>query len=582
MTRKLFSLSFFFGLMLVLAGPSFAQRVELSEGTRAAGLWVFPVVGQTDQWVYIPAEARIAQDANGGPQFSFLRFTRVDDTSDAEATSITEADGGAILNFLIEYHTPADQIATAEAELQQNLESDSLKIKGPMVFQSGRYTLVSSILNDKGQREDIALMNGAAPVLEGNKLALSFELDKERSAMLIESFQMATPDISLVFDLEFSGLTDAYDAQVLVDWDKMHKSNAFEASGSYLWFSADIGVEFERLTQNASIDMTSSGESASMEALTARIYEKLLEILFEPIKPERADEVQKANLLKSLGGMAKDAISGKGDAPLTPWSGHMGYERKEMRIEGRTVLDFNHREAVNRHAFVTSNIGDLFSRHGQDERYFRVAQLDCSVFCQRNIAVSLDGDLTADFGEMVNNVTVSMRKVHENGEVTLREITVSPQNASSFNDFQVAYGLNGDTDKDQWMFYDFRTRWNFKGGGTFESDWTTTDEAMIVIYAPYQRQSVQVVDAGADLKGRGVRAVLVGISYPFFGRTRSEQKIIRVGDTSTVQFDITLPENVFSYDYSLTWMMENGDRPNLKKSDNTGLVFLDPPPGAGP
>lgn len=582
MTKKLSCFVFLFGLLSILNGPSYAQRVELSEGTRAADLWVFPVVGQPDQWVYIPAEARIARDANGGPQFSFLRFSRVDDTSKAEATSITEADGGAILNFLIEYYTPAGQIAQAEAELQQNLDRETLKIKGPMVFQSGRYTLVSSILNDQGRREDVALLSGSAPVLEGNKLALSFELDKERSAMLIESFRMATPDISLIFDLEFSGLTDAYDAQVLVDWDKMRESNAFEAGGNYFWFSADIGLEIERLSQNASIDMISSGESASMEALTARIYEKLLEILFEPIKPERADEVQKASLLKSLGSMAKDALSGEGDAPLSPLSGHVGYELKKMRVEGKTVLDFNHRQAVNRHAFVTSNIGNLFDRHGQDERYFRVAQLDCSVFCQRNIAISLDGDLTADFSEMVNNVTVSMRKVHENGEVTLREITVSPQSAGRFNDSQVAYGLNGDTDKDQWMFYEFRTRWNFKGGGTFESDWTTTDEAMIVVYAPYQRQSVQVVDAGADLKGQGVRAILVAVSYPFFGRTRSEQKIVRVGDTSAVQFDITLPENVFTYDYSLTWMMENGDRPSLSKSDNTGLVFLDPPPGSGP
>ena len=570
------------GLAMVVSGPSAAQRVELSEGVRAADLWVFPVVGQDNQWVYIPAEARIARDVNGGPQFSFLRFTRVDEAGEAEASSISEANGGAILNFLIEYHTPENQIANAQAELREMLDNETLKIKGPMVFQSGRYTLISSILNKNGQKENVALMSGAAPVLEGNKLALSFELDKERSAMLIESFQMAAPDVSLVFDLEFSGLTDAYDAQVSVDWDKMRKSNAFEGGGSYLWLQAEIDLEFERLSQNASIDMVSSGKSASMEALTTRVYEKLLEILFEPIKPERADEAQKAGLLKSLGQAAKDALSGKGDKPLTPWSAHIGYELKEMRVEGRTLLDFNHREAVERHAFVTSNIGDLFSRHGSDERYFRVAQLDCSVFCQRNIAISLDGDLTSDFNEMVNSVTVSMRKVHENGEITLREMTVSPQTASSFNDSQVSYGLNGDTDKDQWMLYEFRTRWNFKGGGTFESDWTTTDEAMIVVYAPYQRQRVQVVDAGADLRGQGVRAILVGISYPFFGRTRSEQKIVRIGDTSAVQFDITLPENVFSYDYSLTWMMENGDRPSLNRSDSTGLVFLDPPPGATP
>jgi hypothetical protein len=195
--------------MLFVSGSALAQRVELGQGTRAEGLWTFPIVGKPDHWVYIPAEARIAQDSNGRPEFSFLRFSRVDSKAEAEDTSITEANGGAILTFLIEYHTPANLIARAQADLRQELGNENIEIRGPIVFQSGRYTLVSSILNDKGVTEDITLMTGAAPVLEGNKLALSFELDKNRAALLMESFQMATPDISLVFDLEFSGLTDA-------------------------------------------------------------------------------------------------------------------------------------------------------------------------------------------------------------------------------------------------------------------------------------------------------------------------------------------------------------------------------------
>jgi hypothetical protein len=564
--------------MLFVSGSALAQRVELGKGTRSEGLWTFPIVGKPEHWVYIPAEARIAQDSNGRPEFSFLRFSRVDNQAEAEDTSITEADGGAILTFLIEYHTPSNLIARAQDNLRQELDNENIEIRGPIVFQSGRYTLVSSILNEKGNTEQVTLMTGAAPVLEGNKLALSFELDKNRAALLMESFQMATPDISLVFDLEFSGLTDAYDAQVNVDWSKMRESNSFKGGGQVLWLQADIGVELDRLSQNASINMVSSGESASMEALTTRVYEKLLEILFEPIKPEKAPADAKSGLFDSLGKLAKEALKSKADIPTSYYSAHLGYQLKKMRIEGTTQLDFNHRQAVNRHAYVASNIGNLFDQFGNNEDFFRVVQLDCSVFCQRNIAVALDGDLTADFENMVNSVTVTMRKEHENGEVTLRELVVTPQNLANVGASQLAYGLNGDTDQDQWMEYEFRTRWSFKGGGNFESEFVTTDEAMIVVFAPYQRQSVQVIDAGADLQGLGVRAVVVGISYPFFGRTRTEQQVIRVGNPESVQFDITLPENVFEYEFNMTWMMENGDRPSITVSDDTGLVFLDPPP----
>jgi hypothetical protein len=315
-----------------------------------------------------------------------------------------------------------------------------------------------------------------------------------------------------------------------------------------------------------------------MEALTARIYEKLLEILFEPIKPERAPDNAKSGLFDSLGKLAKEALKTKAEIPTSSWSAHLGYQLKKMRVEGKTQLDFNHRQAVNRHAFVASNIGNLFDQFGNNEDFFRVVQLDCSVFCQRNIAVALDGDLIADFENMVNSVTVTMRKEHENGEVTMREIVITPNNLASIGRPQLAYGLNGDTDQDQWMQYEFRTRWSFKGGGTFESEFVNTDEAMIVVFAPFQRKSVQVVDAGVDLRSLGIRAVVVGISYPFFGRTRTEQQVIRVGNPESVKFDITLPEDVFAYDFNMTWMMENGDRPSITVSDNTGLVFLDAPP----
>lgn len=567
-----------FLLLMLTSEFTLAQRVELGHGVRSAGLWTFPLVGQPEQWVYIPAEARIALNSEGGPQFSLLRFSRVDSKAESQDTSITEAEGGAILNFLIEYHTPDALIARAQNELREQLGNDNVVIRGPMIFESGRYTLISSILNDRGISRDVTLMAGAAPVLEGNKLALSFELDKDRASMLMESFQMATPDISLVFDLEFSGLTDAYDAQVIVDWEKMRESSAFKGGGRVLWVQADIGAEFSRLTQNTSIDMVSSGQSASMEALTARVYEKLLEILFEPIKPERAEASAKTGVLDVLGKLAKEAIKGEADIPISPWSVSLGYQVKKMRVEGTTLLDFNHREAVNRHAYVTSNIGNLFQQFGGNEDHFRVAQLDCNVFCQRNILVSIDGDLRADFNNMINSATVTIRKEHEDGQVTLREIVITPENLFRIGESLLSYGLNGDTDQDRWMQYEYRTQWSFKGGGSYESKFVESDEAMIVVFAPYRRQSVQVVDAGKDLRGLGVRAVVVGISYPFFGRTRNEQHVIRTGSSESVQFDITLPENVFSYQYNMTWMMENGDRPSITQTDNTGLVFLDPPP----
>jgi len=52
-----------------------AQPVSLEKGVQAAGLWCFPLVSDTRQWVYLPNGARLAKDDAGRPQFSFLRYT---------------------------------------------------------------------------------------------------------------------------------------------------------------------------------------------------------------------------------------------------------------------------------------------------------------------------------------------------------------------------------------------------------------------------------------------------------------------------------------------------------------------------
>jgi len=138
--------------------------------------------------------------------------------------------------------TPEDQVRSAEKEIRDRLKQDKARVRGPMVFEDGRYTLVSSVLrsgNKAPDREVIA--TGQAPVLEGNRLALSFDLDPEHASLLMQSFQMNTPDISLVFDMTFNGLSEAYDADITIDWSEVKNSKGFSAGGTGYYISADVG-----------------------------------------------------------------------------------------------------------------------------------------------------------------------------------------------------------------------------------------------------------------------------------------------------------------------------------------------------
>jgi len=258
---------------------------------------------------------------------------------------------------------------------------------------------------------------------------------------------------------------------------------------------------------------------------------------------------------------------------------HVGFQLKDMRSEGTSTLDFNHRAAVKRHAFVTFNIGNLYQRFGQDERYFKARVLSQEWTRQREIRIAVDGALLPEFDSMVNNVSITLRKQHDRGEVTMRELVIDKGVVNdAAADLRMVYGWRGDTNFEDWLNYEYRTRWSFKGGGHYETDWQTTNAAMIDLYVPYQRRLIQVLNTGVDLADHDVRAVVVKISYPFFGRVQSEQRVIRTDSAIEQNFEITLPNDTFEYSYQMTWVMNSGDdRPSTSGSDSSGLVFLDPP-----
>ncbi|MEX2499794.1 MAG: hypothetical protein WD397_13075 [Wenzhouxiangellaceae bacterium] len=557
-----------------------AQTVEIERGTLAAGLWCFPILNRPDEWVYVPARASLATDDHGRPRFSFVRYAFSQEAHGSGGASITQAEGGGIVHFLVRYETPDDQVAAARSELRERLDNDEIRLAGPLVFDSGRYTLVSSILTEDGDQRPHLLASGSAPVLEGNQLALSFHLEPEKAMLLMESFRMDTPDISIVFDLEFAGITDAYEAEVVVDWSQVRESHAFSAGGSVYFVSAEVEAEFDRLVRNNAIQMVSAGEDAAMEALIARIYERLLELMFNPVAPERVPPAERGGLTDAIG-----ALVGQGgllsSGNTTGFGAHVGYRMKDLRWEGQTVLDFNHRARVRRNAYITFNIGDLYRRYGDDPAFFRAVNPADPTFDQREIHLTVDGELASEFEQLINSASVTLRKRHAGGDITIEERVINAASVQSdTSPAPLVYGWRDDTDRLDWLEYEYRTHWHFRGGGTYVSDWTRSDAAMIQLYAPFQRQRVQLVNTGLDLSALGVRAVVVNLDYPFFGTLRREQMVVR-GDQPGMEnaVEITLPRDIFDYDYRITWIMADGSRPQLEKRDSSGLIFLDPPPG---
>lgn len=565
---------------LCVPQAALGQQILIDRGVRAAGLWCFPLSSDTLRYVYLPAHSRLAEDDQGRPQFSFVRYVVNQPATAGEGVAgatISSAGGGGILHFLVLYETPPEAVAAAERALQEILNSDAVTLRGPVIFSGGRYALISSILSPTGTTERNVLATGSAPVLEGNRIALSFELSPERASLLMESFKMATPDVSLAFDMQFSGLTEAYEAELLIDWAEVRKSVGFQAGGSLYFVGADVELALDSMRRDNAIQLRSSGSDESMEALLTTVYNKLLELLFRPVEPEELPEDSRGNLFDAL---ASIADVGLGSRRLTGFGFHAGYQFKEMRSEGTSILNFNHRSSVERHGLITFNIGDFYTRFGADTTYFKVVNLGDPVYDQRNVHVGLDGALLPEFDRYINSVTVTLRKIHGDNSTTLREVVIGRNTPEEeIPRLRMVYGWSHDSDRLEWLAYEYRTKWSFEGGGSYETDWIRSDGSQINLYAPYQRRTIQLVGDAVDLERRGVRAVIVYVEYPFFGESRRHQLVVRPGDVvEDKTVEITLPRDEFAYNYRIRWLLEGGQI-EASGSDDTGLIFIDEIPG---
>jgi hypothetical protein len=567
------------GLMLVCAWPgtAAAQQISMDRGMRAAGLWCFPLATDPKTFVYLPSSARLATDDADRPQFSFVRYVSTATAGTAGQESIAEAGGGGILHFLVMIDTPATAVDEAQAALRKALKDDEVTLRGPIVFADGRYALVSSVLvKPDAAPERRLLASGRAPVLEGNRLAFSFDLSPEQATLLRQSMQMRTPDVSIVFDMTFTGLNEAYDADMTIDWSEVRKSQSFGAGGSIYFVGADVEVGFDDMRRNNAIRLRSSGSDAAMEGLLTTVYTKLLELMFRPVEADRVPDGQRGGLMNALNTIL-DNRGALGSRQTTGFGLNVAYQLKDLRSSGLSTLSFNHRSTVERHSFITFNIGDLYQRYGRDPAFFRDVSLEDPAFRQREVHVAVDGALLPEFDRYINGVTVTLRKRHQNGEETIRELVLTRQSLQKEGGaLRLVYGWNGDDDRAAWLSYDVRTRWSFKGGGAYETDWTNATAPMLDLFTPYERRVVQIVGDPAVLKGRHVRAVVVEIDYPFFGERRRQTIVVRpekAGEEPKVE--ITLPLGQQEYGYAITWQLEGSRKLTSKGVDTGGVVFID-------
>lgn len=269
-----------FGLLSV---PLSAQDILLDEPVRAGELTLFQSLRKPNEYRYVSDKPRLAKHPNGKPQFSFIRYVSNKSSAPGEE-DITEGEGGGIIHAVIELKVTDDQLAEARRQLRRINPNGT--IVGAAPYTGGTVALISSVADPDAGFSRKVLGVGKAPILDGQRAAVSIQLTKLGAQVLWQSFQTPTPDMSFSFEMELEGLNSPKGAVIEANFEQIYKHQNFSAGmvsrqGNTM-LGAEVNSTFEDLTRSGAIKVTTINPDADIEAAVKDAYTKLTALMFNP------------------------------------------------------------------------------------------------------------------------------------------------------------------------------------------------------------------------------------------------------------------------------------------------------------
>ncbi|MGQ9801194.1 MAG: tetratricopeptide repeat protein [Candidatus Saccharicenans sp.] len=260
--------------LLIMAGLRLAAEVAVEEVVQVGRFVFYRDHADPHKYYYVPDQPRLATKRDGTPEFTFIKYTKTDG-----------ATKGGVLHFLVTWGFTSGELSSAESALQSI--DPQAKLAGPVPFKEGMFQVISATAGKDGIFNRRIVGEGKAPVLPGQKAAVSIALTEEGASLLWESFKNPTSEVSVQYVLKFSGITPAFQAKLKVDWDKVYSQHdikaAVEGTVKVVKLRGDLGATLGELRQKGAIQLEIVGENENMQKLLETVYNHILQLMCEKV-----------------------------------------------------------------------------------------------------------------------------------------------------------------------------------------------------------------------------------------------------------------------------------------------------------
>ena len=548
-------------------------------------------------YYYIPQYPKLATKEDGSFEFLCIKYI---------GQGGAETNGG-LFHALVEFSLPAEVVAELEKKLQDIVKNG--KIVGPVPLQQvmddgesglARFKVVSSILSDvEGETAFTRsiITSGHAPFLPGSKAAIAAKLSQEGATLLWESFQGATSDVSVTLQGYYEAAVKGYNAVVNAEMSTVyeHYSRIFSQQEGYT--KRQLRKISDELVQNQVLDIEVFDRSKAlgikaddMEGILNVITDKLVEIMFDAEsgwaqKPEKETAVEQGQIEgRQKRGWFSRVFGGARDEKYVTDDQFVLKKREDIRVN-KFYLNLSKSTTLKVPVYTSGNLGGLYDALGEDEKYFRVVNLDDPDFQKREIHFQVDAEFAESFKDILNFVSVSFKKSYGEGENDVtNDLIIKKDDLENGTSFKtISYPRLGRTDSD-WLKYEYKISWSLKGSEKVikipktENKWLSSIEPAVSLTPPFRKQRVEIDADRALFQETGVRSATVRFFVILDGKAQHQKTVLlRVGDAENSSSIALYHDTKEPILYQVSWYTSKGQVKEIPKELIEDYLFLVPP-----
>jgi hypothetical protein len=593
------SISFGFTfLCLFFFNTSLTALVKYDEGRlQIDGIQLLQDKDEPTSYYYIPQYPKVSTKEDGSLEFLCIKYIGQEGS----------ASNGGIFHALIEFSLPEEVLESLEQKLKKIIPDGIIVGPVPLLqtMKNGEeglagFSVVSSILNDTGGENPFTqtvITSGHAPLLPGSKAAIAAKLSQEGATLLWESLQGPTSDVSIAISGYYEAYVKAYNAIVTAEVDMVYEHFS-KIKNLQQGFTRDqLRQISDELVQNNVLNIEAFDRSAlgvktdDMADLLNLITNKLIALMFDAKtgwaqKPETEVAVEQGQIQgRQQRGWFSRVFGGARNEQYVSDDQFVIKSRKDIRSH-KFYLNLSQATTIKVPIYTSGNIGGLFFESlGQEERYFKVVNLDDPDFQKRSVHFQVDGRFAESFRDIINFVSVSFKKSYgdQHSGVT-KDLIFKKSDLENGGDVQMVEYPRLGLASPGWLSYDYRLSWSFKGSDqtimvpSANDEWLKASEPAISLIPPFEKRIV-IIDADrsffseAGYKTASIRFFVILNDKPQLQRNI----ILRAGDAENSRQIALYHDTEEPVIYQLTWHSKDGSKKEDPKELSDDYLFLIPP-----